>query len=158
MAWRWPGDKPLSEPMMVSLLTHTCICVTWPQSEEGGKSGWEFNRALSKLKLALATHNEYKHQVSGQSDEWFGRKFIETSSLEDDGWPNKAISMRPSNSVDRQKKSLTKQEVLKIIPTKFDVILNSYSQVTVWTSQTKLKVSKTKICRQKQSVYMTKMQ
>ena len=25
MAWRRPGDKPLSEPMMVSLLTHTCI-------------------------------------------------------------------------------------------------------------------------------------
>ena len=29
MAWCWPGDKPLSEPMMVSLLTH--ICVTRPQ-------------------------------------------------------------------------------------------------------------------------------
>ena len=29
MAWRRPGDKPLSEPMMVSLLTH--ICVTQPQ-------------------------------------------------------------------------------------------------------------------------------
>ena len=29
MAWRRPGDKPLSKPMMVSLLTH--ICVTWPQ-------------------------------------------------------------------------------------------------------------------------------
>ena len=29
MAWRRPGDKPLSEPMMVSLLTH--ICVAWPQ-------------------------------------------------------------------------------------------------------------------------------
>ena len=29
MAWRRPGDKPLSEPMMVSLLMH--ICVTWPQ-------------------------------------------------------------------------------------------------------------------------------
>ena len=29
MAWRWPGDKPLSEPMMVTLLTH--ICVTRPQ-------------------------------------------------------------------------------------------------------------------------------
>ena len=29
MAWRRPGDKPLSEPMMVNLLTH--ICVTWPQ-------------------------------------------------------------------------------------------------------------------------------
>ena len=29
MTWRRPGDKPLSEPMMVRLLTH--ICVTQPQ-------------------------------------------------------------------------------------------------------------------------------
>ena len=29
MAWRRSGDKPLSEPMMISLPTH--ICVTWPQ-------------------------------------------------------------------------------------------------------------------------------
>ena len=29
MAWRRPGDKPLSEPMMVSLKTH--ICVIRPQ-------------------------------------------------------------------------------------------------------------------------------
>ena len=29
MAWRRPGDKPLSEPLLVSLLTH--ICVTRPQ-------------------------------------------------------------------------------------------------------------------------------
>ena len=29
MAWRRPGDKPLSEPMVVSSLTH--ICVTRPQ-------------------------------------------------------------------------------------------------------------------------------
>ena len=29
MAWRRPGDKPLSEPVMVSLLTQ--ICVTRPQ-------------------------------------------------------------------------------------------------------------------------------
>ena len=29
MAWRRSGDKPLSQPMMVSLLTH--ICVTRPQ-------------------------------------------------------------------------------------------------------------------------------
>ena len=29
MAWRLPGDKPLSEPMMVSSLTH--ICVARPQ-------------------------------------------------------------------------------------------------------------------------------
>ena len=29
MAWRRPGDKPLSEPMMFSLTTHTCV--TRPQ-------------------------------------------------------------------------------------------------------------------------------
>ena len=29
MAWRRPGDKPLSDPMVVSLPTH--ICVTRPQ-------------------------------------------------------------------------------------------------------------------------------
>ena len=29
MAWCYPGDKPLSEPMLVSLTMH--ICVTWPQ-------------------------------------------------------------------------------------------------------------------------------
>ena len=29
MAWRRPGDKPLSGPMMVRLPTY--ICVTWPQ-------------------------------------------------------------------------------------------------------------------------------
>ena len=29
MAWRRPGDKPLSEPMMIRLLTH--ICVIRPQ-------------------------------------------------------------------------------------------------------------------------------
>ena len=38
MAWCRPGDKPLSEPMMVSLLTH--ICVTrpqWVKDESPGK-------------------------------------------------------------------------------------------------------------------------
>ena len=29
MDWHCPGDKPLSEPMMASWMTH--ICVTWPQ-------------------------------------------------------------------------------------------------------------------------------
>ena len=39
MAWRRPGDKPLSEPMMVNLLTH--ICVTRPQwvNPSGGEAG-----------------------------------------------------------------------------------------------------------------------
>ena len=29
MAWRRPGDEPLSEPMMVSLPTHLCITRPW---------------------------------------------------------------------------------------------------------------------------------
>ena len=40
MAWRWPGDKPLSEPMMVSLLTH--ICVTRPQWVKVSSSNYLF--------------------------------------------------------------------------------------------------------------------
>ena len=44
MAWRRPGDKPLSESMMVSLLTH--ICVTRPQ--------WINNfSALSKHRFSI---------------------------------------------------------------------------------------------------------
>ena len=42
MAWRRPGDKPLSEPMMVSLLTH--ICVTRPQ--------W-VNQNIQRLRLYI---------------------------------------------------------------------------------------------------------
>ena len=29
MAWCWPGDKQLSEPVVVNLLTH--MCITWPE-------------------------------------------------------------------------------------------------------------------------------
>ena len=39
MAWRLPGDKPLSGPMMVSLLTH--ICVIRPQWVNRMDTGWE---------------------------------------------------------------------------------------------------------------------
>ena len=42
MAWHRPGDKPLSEPMMVKLLTH--ICVTRPQwvNDDGFKVSFKF--------------------------------------------------------------------------------------------------------------------
>ena len=46
MAWHRSGDKPLSEPMMVSILTH--ICITRPQ--------WV--RAINKNMLSLfSNHN-----------------------------------------------------------------------------------------------------
>ena len=39
IAWRWPGNKPLSEPMLVRSLTH--ICVTRPQwfNSSGAETG-----------------------------------------------------------------------------------------------------------------------
>ena len=43
MAWCLPGDKPLSNPMVVSLLTHTCV--TRPQ--------WDINR----LYLAISCNS-----------------------------------------------------------------------------------------------------
>ena len=62
MAWRWSGDKPLSDPMMVSLLTH--ICVTRPQWVKTalGKTGISYigpiiwNKVLS-VALILTPQN-----------------------------------------------------------------------------------------------------
>ena len=49
MAWRRPGDKPLSEPIMVSLKAH--ICVTGPQWVDGPiqrRSDWDHQAVLCK--------------------------------------------------------------------------------------------------------------
>ena len=43
MAWRRPGGKPLSEPAVVSLLTHTCV--TTPQRVKGASG---HNNGLGK--------------------------------------------------------------------------------------------------------------
>ena len=50
MAWRRPGDKPLSEPMVVNLLTH--ICVTQPQWVNAP----EIPQSCSKLLICLSIH------------------------------------------------------------------------------------------------------
>ena len=43
MAWRRPGDKPLSEPMMVNLPTHICITQPqWVNSSPLGQNGRHF--------------------------------------------------------------------------------------------------------------------
>ena len=59
MAWRRPGDKPLSEPMMDSLPTH--ICVTRPQWVKNSQQWFEkhfklirvFLYTCGKIKLLL---------------------------------------------------------------------------------------------------------
>ena len=47
MVWRRSGDKPLSEPMMVSLLAH--ICVTQPQWVNNSSAGFVYIQDTRKL-------------------------------------------------------------------------------------------------------------
>ena len=58
MAWRRPGDKPLSEPMLVSLLTH--ICVTRPQ--------WVNEKTIPIM--CIPSNLQYKTHVSRQWNCW----------------------------------------------------------------------------------------
>ena len=53
MAWRRPGDKPLSEPMLVSLLTH--ICVTRPQWVNTQRTQWnDVHFAVDIIKCVIS--------------------------------------------------------------------------------------------------------
>ena len=50
MAWRWPGDKPLSQPMMVRLLTHICVIrPQWDNSLLLRKNGHSFAYSIFKF-------------------------------------------------------------------------------------------------------------
>ena len=51
MAWRRPGDKPLSEPMMASILTH--ICVTRPQWVKETTHLWKVNIKSKKRHIYI---------------------------------------------------------------------------------------------------------
>ena len=54
MAWRRPGDKPLSEPMMVSLLTH--MCVTRPQWVKSRMKSFIHSVGVWKLIIFFPPH------------------------------------------------------------------------------------------------------
>ena len=66
VAWRWPGDKPIYEPMMVSLLTHICvirpewILITMALLKLGHR------RCLSKCFLSV-NYFRYSHPRSSRS-------------------------------------------------------------------------------------------
>ena len=51
MAWRRPGDKPLSEPMIVDLLTH--ICVTRPQWVDQSNFGKVYTQKVTMIIIVL---------------------------------------------------------------------------------------------------------
>ena len=59
MAWRRPGDKPLSEPMMVKLRTH--ICVTRPQRINDFpiiiQIRWKFHLTVIQLLVTILQQN-----------------------------------------------------------------------------------------------------
>ena len=77
MTWRRSGDKPLSEPMMVSLLTH--ICVTRPQWVNVGlenclwpERGWNFHfKFWLALILLLAGQMSMKHMMTSSNGNIF---------------------------------------------------------------------------------------
>ena len=52
MAWRCPGDKPLSEPMMVSLPTHICVA----------SKGYCMHSLLLEIKSHGKTSNRLSHR------------------------------------------------------------------------------------------------
>ena len=66
MAWRRPGDKPLSEPGLVSLPTH--ICVTLPQWVDDRKYRCGYicstvhSSTLLKIRVYAHASNTYKKQ------------------------------------------------------------------------------------------------
>ena len=57
MAWCRSGDKPFSQPMMVSLLTH--ICVTRPQWVKQSRSG----EYISVIILGMGSDNERSYYI-----------------------------------------------------------------------------------------------
>ena len=65
MAWRRIGDKPLSEPMMVNLLTH--VCVTRPQSvirlllvETMTLAAWYITQSDARIAVLLKVTEDFK--------------------------------------------------------------------------------------------------
>ena len=66
MAWRRPGDKPLSEPMMVNLPTH--ICVTRPQ--------WVNSVKLSNAYIPGHQQAWYQCSIAGLFCAWHQKRWI----------------------------------------------------------------------------------
>ena len=62
MAWRRPGDKPLTEPMMVSLLAH--ICVTRPQWVKLLQVAKDLSNNLTKIRMIEQIPNSMIISVS----------------------------------------------------------------------------------------------
>ena len=57
MAWRLPGDKPLSEPMTVSLSTHICVIRPhWVNTMPCDSFGFSFRMHADRAKNYIASY------------------------------------------------------------------------------------------------------
>ena len=86
MAWRWPGNKPLSEPMMVSLLTH--ICVTRPQWVHSHWTIYRFSKVYQIDKFFhQITHSKMHTTACIECNPSYVN--IRWASMDDDGHVNR---------------------------------------------------------------------
>ena len=89
MAWRRPGDKPLSEPMMVSPLTHICVYrLQWVNWTDVHKDLWCHMVSLDNNDLNSWSHyfvgvyimNEMYHYTTARScKHYFGHSLYKPS-------------------------------------------------------------------------------
>ena len=89
MAWRWSGDKPLSEPMMISLPTH--ICVTRPQCdapwiEYAGNAETEILTKFSSLQHITWCNTNQFHNLAIYDE------IVISLELHTPGWHNRIRS------------------------------------------------------------------
>ena len=101
MAWRRPGDKPLSEPMVIRLLTH--LCVTRPQWVKGcvsldpskiSKSGWwglqldtwQLCNSLWYGLINSKLHINKKYFLYHTTSDGFTRPMFQITQLPSQGW------------------------------------------------------------------------
>ena len=75
MAWRRPGDKPLSEPMMVNLMTHICVPRPYMINEYFPSVRIDFNYLHHILRnyrsnYDLCFQNKFQHTNSKHSSRW----------------------------------------------------------------------------------------
>ena len=98
MAWRRPGDKPLSEPVMENLLKH--ICVTRPQwvnrlSQEDslwhctGHSWWRHQMETISALLTLCAGNSPVPVNSPHKGQWRGALMFSLIYTWINDWVNK---------------------------------------------------------------------
>ena len=76
MFWRRPGDKSLSEPMMMSSLTH--ICVTWPQ--------WDYNCHHMTYQRYLSAENLSPRHALNSCIDWLPRDYHVTLTTSCRSW------------------------------------------------------------------------